>query len=326
MYEFILSSLRKQPLAYGQGTLNENEDAALLLLETLGLPMMGSVATEEGELDLAIKDHRDRTLSNAERQVVLERLRIRIEERKPTAYIVGAAYQQGIKFLVDEGQVIVPRSFLGEILGSMTKNKDNMVDEDSPPFDVDAVEKVLDLCCGSASLGILAAKILPNVKQVTCVDISQNAIDCASKNVAFHGFTQNSLDSDVTTISLLNGDLYEALGPENVGFDIILCNPPYVRWSAMPKLPAEYRHEPTLALVGGSDGTDLILRVLRKAHLFLRPNGCLVMEIGSTKSALEKRVPDFMRKVGWIDTDLQQDEVFVATLETLRAAFGKTDT
>src|SRR3546814_19470001 len=48
----------------------------------------------------------------------------------------------------------------------------------------------------------------------------------------------------------------------------------------MENLPAEYRHEPPMALAGGEDGMDIIRRLLRDAPDFMAPEGILVLEIG----------------------------------------------
>jgi methylase of polypeptide subunit release factors len=55
-----------------------------------------------------------------------------------------------------------------------------------------------------------------------------------------------------------------ALPPQ---FDVILCNPPYVRTDDMRQLPAEYQHEPKLALDGGADGMKFVRVLLREAYV-----------------------------------------------------------
>jgi ribosomal protein L3 glutamine methyltransferase len=70
--------------------------------------------------------------------------------------------------------------------------------------------------------------------------------------------------------------------------DIIIANPPYVDARDMQGLPAEYHHEPGLALSGGDDGLDLVRVLLRDAARILRPTGLLILEVGNSFEALDE--------------------------------------
>ena len=83
--------------------------------------------------------------------------------RKPAAYLLNRAYIQGVPFYVDE-RVIVPRSFIGELL--MTA----FAEENALTGDPEAVSRVLDLCTGGGSLAILAARVFPNAR-IDAVDL-----------------------------------------------------------------------------------------------------------------------------------------------------------
>jgi len=63
--------------------------------------------------------------------------------------------------------------------------------------------------------------------------------------------------------------------PERV--DLIIANLPYVR---EPELPHLTSFEPRLALDGGAGGLEKIHQLCRQVSYKLRPDGCLLLEIG----------------------------------------------
>jgi ribosomal protein L3 glutamine methyltransferase len=200
--------------------------------------------------------------SDAER---IERLaERRVAERVPTAYLLKEAWLAGQSFYVDQ-RVIVPRSHIAELL----KQK---------PLARRQAHRVLDLCTGSGCLAILAAHAFPSA-QVDAVDLSPAALAVARKNVARHRLGRR--------VRLHRSDLFAALG--GARYDLILTNPPYVSADAMAQLPAEYRHEPRLALAGGGDGLDLVARIVAGASAHLERDGLLVCEVGDGKAAAQRR-------------------------------------
>ena len=91
-------------------------------------------------------------------------------------------------------------------------------------------------------------------------------------------------------------------------YDLILSNPPYVTAESMAILPAEYRHEPRLALAGGEDGLDFVHILLAQAAAHLTPQGLLVVEIGHNQYALEQAYPE--TSFIWLDTGYEEPSVF----------------
>jgi ribosomal protein L3 glutamine methyltransferase len=83
----------------------------------------------------------------------------------------------------------------------------------------------------------------------------------------------------------------------------------------MRALPSEYRLEPELALAGGSDGLDLIRRILIEARRHLKPAGLLVMEIGHNRRALERAFPRV--PFVWLETSAGPDKIFILPAEDL---------
>ncbi|TMH26346.1 MAG: 50S ribosomal protein L3 N(5)-glutamine methyltransferase, partial [Betaproteobacteria bacterium] len=235
-------------LFYGHGTDNPRDEAAWLVLRALGLAF-----------DTDLK--RAASAADAER---IERLAARrIDERMPLAYLLKEAWLAGQWFYVDE-RVIVPRSHIAELVRE-------------PFIARRAVRRVLDLCTGSGCLAILAARAFP-AAEVDAVDISPAALAVARKNVAHHRVGRR--------VHLRRSDLFAALGTAR--YDLILANPPYVSAPAMEALPAEYRHEPRVALAGGADGLAFVARILAAASRRLEPDGLLICEVGDARRAVER--------------------------------------
>jgi SAM-dependent methyltransferase len=112
----------------------------------------------------------------------------------------------------------------------------------------------MDMCTGSGCLAILMAFAFPNA-EIVAVDISQDALDVAAANIAAYGLEDR--------IRLVKSDGFAQVPEQR--FDFILSNPPYVTREAMDALPAEYLHEPGLALGSGEDGLDLVRKLLADA-------------------------------------------------------------
>lgn len=282
---YAVTRFNRAGLVFGHGSDNAYDEAAYLLLHTLHLP----ADTLEPFLDARLLE--------SEREALLAIIERRIRERLPAAYLTGEAWLRGRRFVVDRN-VLVPRSPIAELL-----------DHGLEPWipDPDAVASVLDLCTGSACLAILAAEAFPAAR-VAGADLSPAALAVAERNVADHGLEDR--------IALYRGDLLSAVPPQ--AFDLILCNPPYVNSASMAALPAEYRHEPALGLDGGTDGMDLVRRILAQAPAFLAPHGVLVLEIGHERPHFEAAFPHLQPV--WLDTAATRDHILLLTREQLLAS------
>ncbi len=226
----------------------------------------------------------------------------RIATRKPSAYLVNKIYMRGLPFYVDE-RVIVPRSFIGELLdshfgGDLEEEGGSLID------DPGNITRVLDLCTGSGCLAILACQSFPNAT-VDAVDISPDALAVAARNVADYGLEDR--------ISLYEGDLFDAIG--DARYDLIITNPPYVDAEGMAGLPRECLHEPSIAFDGGDDGLDLVRRILDEAKDHLNPDGGLLCEIGRGRDLLGDAYPNL--PLLWLDTEDSDGEVFWIPAEAL---------
>jgi ribosomal protein L3 glutamine methyltransferase len=277
LLRYAVSRFTQAELAFGHGTATAYDEAAYLLLHTLHLP----IDTLDPFLDARLlPDEIERVIS------VINR---RAGERVPASYITNEAWMHGHRFYVDE-RVIVPRSFVGELL------EDGLQPWVNHP---EAVTDVLELCTGSGCLAILAAETFPSA-QIDAVDISPDALAVAKINVADYGLEDR--------LALHLGDLYAPL-PSGKRFEVILTNPPYVNEGSMQVLPAEYRHEPRLALAGGDDGMDVVRRIISGAREHLTDDGVLVVEIGNERPFVEAAFPDL--PMTWLATSAGDDMVFL---------------
>ena len=270
-------------VSFGHGSANAYDEAAYLVLHTLNLP-----------LD-TLEPFLDARLLPEEISAVLKVIERRVTERVPAAYITHEAYMHGLRFYVDS-RVIVPRSFIGELL------QDGL--EPWIP-DTGEIGPVLELCTGSACLPVLAAHVWPQAR-IDAVDISPDALAVARRNVADYKMEDR--------ISLYEGDLYAPL-PRGQKYDVILTNPPYVNEASMRALPPEYLAEPRIALAGGEDGMDVVRRIIAGAKARLNPGGVLVVEIGNEHANVEAAFPDL--EIVWLPVSAGEDQVFLLTYESL---------
>ena len=254
LLDYGVGRFERASLSFGHGTTNALDEAAWLVLHALGLP--------PDELD----PHLDSPLTVAQYAAAKKLLDLRVRSRKPAAYLIHEAWLGPHRFYVDE-RVIVPRSFIGELL---------LKEKPVPGTGF----SVLDLCTGSGCLAILCALRWPAAK-VDAADLSAEALAVAKRNVADYGLEER--------VRLVKSDLFAALKSRK--YDLIVSNPPYVKAASMAKLPDEYREEPEMALASGRDGLDHTRQILEGARAHLNPRGTLMVEIGHNRRALQKAYP-----------------------------------
>lgn len=278
---YAVSEFRRNNLFFGHGTTNAYDEAVFLVLQSLSLP-----------LD-QLEPFFDARLLPDEKELILERIKRRVDERIPLSYITNEAYLQGYSFYVDK-RVIIPRSFIAEHIVN------NQLDEwiEHPEL----VHNILDLCTGNGSLATIAAHHYYDA-EVVAVDISEDALDVANINIE-----RNQVSDRVT---LIKSDLFNELGDYFETFDLILTNPPYVDIRRMESLPKEYQYEPNLALFGGNDGLEFVDKILRQSKYYLSDFGVLVVEMGDNRFELEQMYPDLPFK--WLESVSGDGVVFVLT-------------
>ena len=276
LLRFAVSRFNEAGLFFGHGSTNAYDEAAYLILHTLHLP--------PDQLEAFL----DARLTSAEITQVLSILKRRTLEKIPAAYLTHEAWLGDFSFYVDQ-RVLIPRSFIAELLR-----------EQLAPWVVDpaAIHSALDLCTGSGCLAILLAHAFEKAK-IDATDISNEALEVASKNVDDYGLEQR--------INLLQSDLFSALAGRR--YDLIISNPPYVNAEAMAALPEEYRHEPRNALASGEDGLEATQTILQEAANYLADEGMLIVEIGHNRAALEEIFPQ--TPFTWLETSAGDGFVFM---------------
>jgi len=285
VWRYAVTRFNESGLHFGHGSIDAVDEAAYLILHTLNLPL--------DKLDPFL----DARLLPNEIDAVLAVIARRSQAREPAAYITRQAWLGSYRFYVDE-RVLVPRSFIAEL-----------IPQQFAPWigDPHAVTDILELCTGSGCLAIMLADAFPHA-QVEATDLSWEALAVAQRNIDEHALSER--------ITLIESDVYK-----NVPFkryDMIVANPPYVNAASMATLPAEYGHEPKIALAGGVDGMDLVRQIVAQAAHRLKPNGLLIVEIGNERRHVETAFPTL--ELTWLTTSAGDDMVFLVTAEQLHSS------
>lgn len=243
-------------VAYGHGTDNARDEAYRLVMGGLrGRPLTPA--------------------SRAELEALLEQ---RLADRVPVPYLTGEAWLGGVRFDVPPG-VMIPRSPIAAVLAAGVA-----------PWLADEPSRILDLCCGTGALGILAARAFPGAR-VDLADDDARATAAAAINIERAGIGDRA--------ELLTSSLFDGLAGRRYG--LIVCNPPYVPTAELAAAPAEFGHEPRHGLDGGVDGLAVWRRVVARLDDFLEPGGVLLGETGNVSAAFDAAFPH-LRAV-WLAVD-----------------------
>lgn len=221
----------------------------------------------------------------------LEQLVARRVAGLPLEQVLGWVEFHGLRFLLDP-DVFVPRV-----------RTEFLVDQAIARTRSGAV--VLDLCCGAGALGAALAtsvNALDDARRIElhAADIEHPAVLCARRNVATLGGT------------VYEGDLFEPVPRSLRGrVETLLANVPYVPSDAIALLPPEARdHEPRVTLDGGSDGLEVLRRVVSAAPEWLAPGGHLFFETSERQAHLAEAI---VRENG-LDAVIARDDEVDATV------------
>lgn len=244
----------KQLIDYGEKELIKNNiDEALLKSKILMEYCLGK--TREYIL-INLSKEIDDTVEEKFKELINRAIK-----NEPIQYILGKQEFMGLEFKVNEN-VLIPRADT-EILVLETIDIINNF--------INKKEKinVLDMCTGSGAIIISLAKYLKNENiNFYASDISEKAIDVAIRN---------SKKNEVK-VEFIKSNLFEKI--ENIKFDLIVSNPPYIETDIINNLNEDVKNEPIIALDGGEDGLEFYRKIAKDAKYFLEDNGYLCLEIG----------------------------------------------
>ncbi|MDQ0820296.1 release factor glutamine methyltransferase [Arthrobacter sp. V4I6] len=187
--------------------------------------------------------------------------------RTPLQHITGVAHFRYLELAVGPG-VFIPRpetESVVQLVLDWLKDRRRLPGMAHP--------KVVDLGTGSGAIAGSIAHELPGA-EVHAVEFSEFAHAWAAKNLLPLG------------VSLVRGDLRNALPEHNGSFDVVVSNPPYIPAEAIPNEPEVALHDPPEALYGGgADGMELPTAAAASAARLLAPGGYFVMEHAEVQAA-----------------------------------------
>jgi release factor glutamine methyltransferase len=215
----------------------------------------------------------DRPLRAEERARYRELVRRR-SAREPVALITGKKEFWSFSFRIAPG-ILIPRPDTEILVEAVLEE---IRDQSCP--------RILEIGTGSGAVAVSLARERPDAF-VVATDLDFAAVSVAALNAREAGVN--------ATVRFVNCDLFYGVKP-SVLFDVICSNPPYIPRADIPTLEPEItKFEPILALDGGTDGLDVIRKLVREAPCVLKPEGSLILEIGEGQ---DRDVRDIMGTLG----------------------------
>jgi release factor glutamine methyltransferase len=196
-------------------------------------------------------------------------------KREPVAYILGQKEFWSIDLEVNRN-VLIPRP---ETECLVEKALESLAAAPRPGF-----KTILDLGTGCGAVVLALASENPQHSYVG-TDISIDAVRVARRNSMRHGLGTN--------IRFMVTDWFAAFDAKSGIFDLIVSNPPYIKSADLKRLEPEIHvFEPAAALDGAEDGLRYLRQIIQCAHLYLKPAGALLLEMGHDQQASLKQLID----------------------------------
>ena len=206
----------------------------------------------------------ERPLAETELAPLRELVRRR-GQGEPLQHLLGNVEFCGMTFLCDK-RALIPRPETEELLELLKAELG-----DRKP------KRILDVGTGSGVIALSLAAAFPDA-EVYASDVSEDALSLARENAAVLNLSER--------VRFIESDLFEHISER---FDLIVANLPYVPETDRPNLSREVLQEPSSALFGGTNGEEVIRRLIVTAPPHLAPGGMLALEIGSARPTRSPR-------------------------------------
>lgn len=222
----------------------------------------------------------------------------RIERRVPIQYLAGIVHWRQFTLAVSPA-VLIPRPET-ELLIDLAIAAADQTDLPQGHW--------VDLGTGSGAIALGVADVFP-AATIHAVDCSDPALAIARQNAQTTGFANR--------IQFYSGSWFQPLTQLQGKLSGIVSNPPYIPTSIVPELQIEVsRHEPHLALDGGSDGLDCVRHLVVTAPTYLQAGGLWLVElmVGQAIAVAELLEAQGQYQTIQIHSDLAGLERFVSAI------------
>jgi release factor glutamine methyltransferase len=196
----------------------------------------------------------DRPMAEAE-LVQLRTMVARRGQGEPLQHILGRWAFRHLELKVD-GRALVPRPETEMIVDLALERLRGI-----------ASPRVHEVGVGTGAIGLSFKRECPQMR-VSGSDLSPQALSLCSENARDLGIW----------LPLFQGNLAQAVASESL--DLLVSNPPYIATDELAGLSTEVRHDPRLALDGGTDGLTALRSLAEQGRDRLKPGGWLIMEHG----------------------------------------------
>jgi release factor glutamine methyltransferase len=210
------------------------------------------------------------TLSGAQRTLLDQWIEQLVYHHKPLAYILGTVPFCGLDIRVAP-PILIPRPETEEWCTALL--------EKLAPYAGQSLA-LLDLCTGTGCIALAIAKQYPTF-QVVGVDINEQAVRLAQENAVRH---------EVANVTFIQSDLFSALSNEQMRFDLVVSNPPYIaphEWDTLAHTVRQW--EDPRALIADENGLDCIAQIIATAPAYLK-----------RRSLISERIPSVWIEIGYM--------------------------
>lgn len=257
-------------------------------IKALWFKAAGFPISAERAINLSLPDLTEKQIS-----YLYQLIQMRLENT-PLAYITGRQNFMGVELLSDK-RALIPRKET-ELLGKKALELSKEISDSNNQI------YIMDVCCGSGNLGITVAHSNSNCI-VYASDISHEAVELTKENINLLNLNKR--------VYVKQGDMMSAFEKNEYYeyFDLVICNPPYIISSKVPKMDSEISmNEPMVAFDGGMLGIKIIQKLIHEAPKFLRNRGWLVFEVGLGHGQLITQLCKRTQLYGQIETVLDDSD------------------